>query len=119
MNVAILGASDKQERYSYKALMRLRESGHQVFPVHPKLSEIDGISVYPALQDIAESIDTLTVYLSEATAEPLHDAIRALGARRVIFNPGAENPALQNLLKEQGAEVLEACTLVLLATEQF
>ena len=119
MNVAILGASDKQSRYSYKALIRLQESGHTVFPVHPKLPQINGVAVRQTLADITESIDTLTVYLSAAITEKLHDEILGLGARRVIFNPGAENPDLQKLLKDQGAEVLEACTLVMLSTDQF
>ncbi len=119
MNVAILGASDKQSRYSYKALIRLQEAGHVVFPVHPKLQQINGVAVQHALPDISQPIDTLTVYLSAATTDKLHDQILGLGARRVIFNPGAENPTLQKLLQDQGAEVLEACTLVLLSTNQF
>lgn len=119
MNVAILGASDKQSRYSYKALTKLQEAGHTVFPVHPKLQEISGVVVRHVLQDIPGPIDTLTVYLSTAITEQLHDAILNLGARRVIFNPGAENPTLQKLLQDQGVEVMQACTLVLLSTDQF
>ncbi len=41
------------------------------------------------------------------------------GMRRVIFNPGAENPELAERLRQHGKEVLEACTLVLLSTGQF
>ena len=43
----------------------------------------------------------------------------AAGFRRVIFNPGSENFALAKRLEASGAEVVEACTLVLLATGRF
>ena len=33
--VAILGASDKPDRYSNKAQRLLRQHGHTVVPVHP------------------------------------------------------------------------------------
>ena len=39
--VAILGASDKADRYSNLLLKRLRSRGHQVFPVNPALASID------------------------------------------------------------------------------
>ena len=42
-----------------------------------------------------------------------------LKPRRVIFNPGSENYALVTKLKEAGIEVVQACTLVMLRTEQF
>ena len=44
MNVAVIGASAKPERYSYQAVKLLREKGHAVYPVHPSLREIEGLS---------------------------------------------------------------------------
>jgi len=119
MNVAVLGASNKPDRYSYKALVKLTEKGHIPFPVHPGLDEIDGIPVHKSLRDIPNPIDTITVYLSASHSSRIADDIVEHGARRVIFNPGAENPALRARLQAEGVEVLEACTLVLLSTGQF
>jgi hypothetical protein len=48
-----------------------------------------------------------------------HNAISKMRPRRVIFNPGAENPSFEQILKNEGIEVERACTLVLLATKQF
>ena len=39
--------------------------------------------------------------------------------RRIIFNPGAENPELETLASEQGIQTLDACTLVMLGTGQY
>jgi len=119
MNVAILGASNKPDRYSYKALRMLREKGHTPFPAHPALSMVDGIPVWSSLRAIPEPIDTVTVYLSARNQEAIANDLLDGGMRRVIFNPGAENPELAERLRQHGKEVLEACTLVLLSTGQF
>jgi uncharacterized protein len=119
MNVAVLGASKKPDRYSYKAMKKLSETGHVPLPVHPGLDEIEGIPVYKSLRDIADPVDTITVYLSASHSNRIADDIVGHGARRVIFNPGAENPALSARLQAGGVEVMEACTLVLLSTGQF
>jgi len=119
MNVAVLGASNKPDRYSFKAVRMLREKGHTPYPVHPVLAEVDGIPVWSSLEKIPEPIDTVTVYLSPRSQEAVAEALLNSGARRVIFNPGAENDELAGRLRQRGKEVLYACTLVLLTTGQF
>ena len=119
MNVAILGASDKPDGYSYKALMLLLEKGHRPYLVHPLLMEISGFSVYQSLRVIPYPIDTVTIYLSAQNQRAFAEDILKSGARRYIFNPGAENPELAEQLKKRGKEAFEACTLVMLKTGQF
>lgn len=117
--VAILGASDKPERYANKAQKLLREHGHQVIPVHPTRKVIDGINVVAQLQDIDQPVDTLTLYLGADRLKPLTPAIIGLKPRRVIFNPGTESEEVQAQLSAHGIAFEEACTLVLLNTGQF
>lgn len=117
--VVVLGASDKPDRYSFQALQLLREHGHEVTPVHPALSQIDGVPVVKSLADAPRPVDTLTVYVNPAISEPLAHEILALAPKRVIFNPGTESPKLRNSLEAAGIRCQEACTLVLLRTDQF
>jgi len=117
--VAVLGASPKRERYSNQAVRMLLEHGHAVIPVHPAATEIEGLPVSASLADIGRAVDTLTVYVSPAHSAPLRESILALNPKRVIFNPGTENPSLKNTLDEHGIQTEEACTLVLLHTGQF
>lgn len=117
--VAIVGASDNPERYSHKALLLLRCHGHEVVPVHPKLTEIEGVAVVPDLSAIAGPVDTVTMYVGPAISAGLQEKLTALRPRRVIFNPGAENAPLQTALTKAGIVCEEACTLVLLNTGQF
>lgn len=117
--VVVLGASDKPERYAHKAFTMLRENGHHVIPVHPRLAMIENQPVVADLAEIGEEVDTVTLYVNPAISEPLAAALIALKPTRVIFNPGTESPKLAALLQEAGIQSEEACTLVLLSTGQY
>lgn len=117
--VVVLGASDKPDRYAYQALQLLREFGHEVVPVHPSIEKIDGIPVVHSLAEVEGPVDTLTVYVNSKASAQLADTIVKLSPGRVIFNPGAESPELTARLDEAGIAYQNACTLVLLNTEQF
>lgn len=117
--VAVLGASPKPERYSHQAISLLHRHGHTVIPVNPAQREIAGLPVAASLAAIAQPVDTVTVYVSPAHQDSLKQQLLALQPQRVIFNPGAENPALSAALQGAGIACEDACTLVLLRTGQF
>lgn len=118
--VAILGASDNPERYSYKAFKMLQEYGHTPFPVHPSLEAVENVKVTHQLAELAkEKIDTLTLYVNPRILETYVDQVIALKPRRVIFNPGTESFAIEQKFEDAGIQTLEACTLVMLRTNQF
>ena len=117
--VAVLGASPKEDRYSFRAVKMLKEHGHQPIPVHPAGHAVDGIPALKSLDEITEPLDTLTIYVNPTISSGELDRILALKPRRVIFNPGAENEELAAKLEAAGIEVVRACTLVLLQTDQF
>ncbi len=75
--------------------------------------------VSPSLAALTGPVDTLTLYVSPEISAKASEEILALGAKRVIFNPGTENPALAAALQKKGAQTVEACTLVMLRTGQF
>jgi uncharacterized protein len=116
--VAVLGASDKPHRYAYLAAAKLIEHGHQVYPIHPTLSGVLGLTVFPSLAQ-CPPVDTLTLYVGSAKLPSMVDEIISARPGRVLFNPGTENSEVQQALDAAGIPWLEACTLVLLATGQF
>jgi hypothetical protein len=119
MRVAVVGASDKPHRYAYKALKLLCQKGHEVAPVHPRIKFIDGIAVYPKVTDIPDPVHTITLYINADISNRMADAIIELDPKRIIFNPGAENPELTQKAAAHDIDCLDACTLVLLRTDQF
>lgn len=117
--VVVLGASNKKERYSYKAIQALKSRGHLVIPVNPSLKEIDGIKVFKKPEDIRGKVDTVTLYVGPERLAPMAAAVAALKPRRVIANPGAESEIMRAEAGKNGIEYIEACTLVMLSTGQF
>jgi len=117
--VVIVGASDKPERYAHKAMHALLRHGHEVVLVHPSLKAIEGRPVYPDLSEISGQVDTVTLYVGPAISSGLSEKLISLRPRRVLFNPGTENPGLAAQLVAAGILTEEACTLVLLATGSF
>lgn len=117
--VAILGASNKTDRYAYKALVMLREYGHSVIPINPVLDTIESVPVVKSIDDIDVPVSTLTLYMRPEHYMPQIQDIVKLKPGRVIFNPGTESDEALATLKNAGINGIYACTLVLLRTGQF
>ena len=114
----VVGATPNPERYSFLATALLAEKGFSVYPFGIKKGFINStpiINEWPA----QGSIDTVTLYLGPAAQADYLDAIIKLAPRRIIFNPGTENPILASLAAKNDIVTLEACTLVLLKTGQY
>lgn len=118
-NVVIIGASPKPSRYSYKAQEMLVENGHQPFPVSQRGHDILNVAGYSSIADIKEDIHTVTIYINAKLHELQFVSILKKNPKRIIFNPGTESDLLMQQYKEQGIDAFEACTLVLLRTNQF
>lgn len=114
----VLGASDNPSRYSFLAVNRLRRHGHPVVAIGKKTGQVDDVIITKEKEN-HEGIDTVTLYLNPAHQQQYYDYILSLKPRRIIFNPGAENPELARLARENQIQPLEACTLVMLSTNQY
>lgn len=114
----MLGASSNPSRYSYLAVEKLKAHGHAVVAVGREHGSIGTTTIdtdFPKTQDI----DTLTLYLNPERQKEVYADILALKPKRIIFNPGTENPELEKLAQANGIQTEEACTLVLLSTGQY
>jgi hypothetical protein len=114
----VLGASDNPSRYSFLALQRLRSHGHPVVAIGKKNALVADVPIEKEKKDW-ENVDTVTLYLNPAHQEQYYDYILSLKPKRIIFNPGAENDELADLATKNGITPIEACTLVLLSTNQY
>ena len=118
MKTLIIGASTNPERYACKAAISLLNHGHEIELVGQKEGEIQGHKIQTDYPDF-EGIDTVTMYVGAKNQASLYDYILRQKPRRIVFNPGAENPEFEAVAEANGIETEEACTLVLLATGQY
>ncbi|WKK79687.1 CoA-binding protein [Marivirga arenosa] len=113
----IIGATPNPSRYAYFAADRLSNAGHEFVPVGIKKGEVFGEEI----QDIRKSpevkdVDTITLYLGARHQPEYYDYLLSLNPKRIIFNPGTENPELSKMAQEKGIETENACTLVMLGS---
>lgn len=114
----VIGASTNSERYSYRAVNMLVGKGHSVLAIGQKTGEVAGVKIQTKAIPV-KNIDTITLYLNPARQRDYYNYIIEAQPKRVIFNPGTENPEFYQLLELNDIKVEVACTLVLLATSQY
>lgn len=114
----VIGASENTARYSNMAVNKLLSKQHEVVAIGKTGGKIQNVEIHKEqVQD--DDIDTVTLYVNPTHQQPYYDYILSLKPRRIIFNPGTENDELERLAAQQGIDVLEACTLVMLSTGQY
>lgn len=114
----IIGASENTERYSNKAIRALLTHHQEVVAMGLKKGSVQGVEFYTE-KEAFEDIDTVTLYVGPQNQKEYYSYIIGLKPRRVIFNPGTENPEFIARLKAAGIYPEVACTLILLATGQY
>lgn len=114
----VLGATPNPARYAYLAIHSLTRHGHPVVPVGTRNGTVAGL---PILQDRPEvtDVDTVTLYIGPQHQPPYYDYLLSLNPKRIIFNPGTENPQLMALAESKGIEIVEGCTLVMLSIGNY
>jgi predicted CoA-binding protein len=114
----VIGASPNTSRYSNKAVRLLERYNHEVVPIgirKGKINDCDIVLDRPAIHDV----DTVTLYVGPQNQPPYFDYILSLNPKRIIFNPGTENDELAQLAMNNGIEVVENCTLVMLHSDLY
>ncbi|MDI1254490.1 MAG: CoA-binding protein [Flavobacterium sp.] len=114
----VIGASTNPARYSFMAINSLVKWEHSVVAIGQKEGEVAGVKIQTK-QIPFTNIDTVTLYLNLQHQKDYYNYIVGLQPKRVVFNPGTENPEFYQLLKLNGIEAEVACTLVLLQTKQY
>lgn len=110
----VLGATPNPSRYAYLATHRLLQHGHEVALLGVREGEVAGIPIQTTPAPLPD-VDTVTLYVGPDRQDDYVDYLFSLHPRRIIFNPGTENPSLAARARERGIEAVEGCTLVMLA----
>jgi predicted CoA-binding protein len=118
LNTLVIGASSNKERYSFKAINSLILNKNNVFAIGIRDENISGITVYKYLK-FFKKIHTVSLYVGPKNQKEYFNYVLKINPKRVIFNPGTENLEFSNFLTLNGIKCENACTLVLLSTNQY
>ena len=112
-SVAILGASSDRSKFGNKSVRAHRQAGYDVYPVNPKGGMIEGLTVYPSINDVpVEHLDRISVYLPPPVGLQMLEAIAAADCDEVWFNPGSESEEILAKARTLGINTISACSIV-------
>jgi uncharacterized protein len=110
---AVVGASSNTEKYGNIIFKNLVKRGYKVYPVNPRLAELDGVKAYPSLSAIPEKVEVVDIVVPPKMTEEVVKECKNLGLTRVWMQPGAESDEAVKYCKENGIDVIYgACVMM-------
>ncbi|MGJ8453867.1 CoA-binding protein [Pseudothermotoga sp. U03pept] len=102
--IAVIGASENEQKYGNKIVRDLRSKGFEVFPVNPKGVTVDGIKSFTTIEQLPRDTELLVFVIPpERGLEELQKAV-SFGFRRFWFQPGAGSKEIESFLKSTDSE---------------
>ncbi|MBN1598976.1 MAG: CoA-binding protein [Bacteroidales bacterium] len=117
-NILVIGASPNPLRYSYQAVKALLNRNFNVIPLGIRKGNIVNTKIISGKPQL-NNINTIVLYINKQTQNSYNDYMLDLSPKRIVFNPGTENPELMKKAKEKGIDVVYDCALILIHSERF
>lgn len=112
---AVVGASTVREKYGNKVLRSYLQKNLEVFPVHPKEREIEGVPTVPDITSLPDTVRGLSIITPPAITEKLVVEAAAKGIRRLWMQPGAESASAIAKAEALGMTVIAGGPCILVA----
>ena len=116
--IAVVGASDRREKWGNKIVRFLKERGHEVVPVNPGLDSVEGLACYKSLEDIPRKgdgtppVDGVSLVVNPRLGIDVAKSAARLGIKMIFAQPGAESPDIERFCRENEIDYVEDCVLV-------
>lgn len=114
-NWAVVGATNKKNKYGYKIVKRLKKNNYNVFPVNPKCKDIIGLNCYSDLSSIDSKIDVVDVVVKPEIGIEVMKEINDLGIKYVWLQPGTRSQEIRDFAAKNEIEIIENCIYASLA----
>lgn len=110
---AIVGATDDSNKFGYKIFINLKNRGYEVYPVNPKLKELEGMACYHNVFDIPTKVDVVDFVVPPPVTETILKECRALGLNRIWLQPGSESESAIKFCNENNMKVVhDLCVMM-------
>jgi predicted CoA-binding protein len=106
--IALVGASDRPDRPSYRVMQTLQAHGYRVIPVNPQITgeHIHGEFVFRDLNQLGDPIDMVDIFRNSAAAGEAVDQAIAAGAKAVWMQLGVVNEEAAARAEAAGLKVV-------------
>jgi len=110
---AVVGSFRDESKYAYRILQTLKDKGYEVYPVNPRLKEVQGLTCYPSIKDIPVVCDVADIVTPPKITEKVIGECKQKGITRVWLQPGAESKEVIKLCQENNIQVVYGFCIML------
>ena len=106
--IALVGASDRPDRPSFRVMKTLQDHGYRVIPVNPQITgeHLHGEFVFRDLHQLGDPIDIVDIFRRSDAAGEVVDAAIAIGAKAVWMQLGVIDHAAAARAEAAGLKVV-------------
>ncbi len=109
---AVIGASNDRSKFGNKAVRAFQQTGHKVFPVHPALSEVEGLPCFKNIREVPERPNLVSIYIGPDRLLQILPDIAARGCDELWLNPGTISSEVLAKAKELGLKTKQLCSII-------
>jgi len=112
-DIAVVGVSDREEKFGYKIFRDLIKHGFNVKGINPRNGEILGRKIYKTLRDIESVPDLVITVVPPEVTERIVQECKEMGVKEIWMQPGSESENAIKKAEECGIVVIHnACFMV-------
>jgi predicted CoA-binding protein len=104
--IAVVGLSDNPERTSYMISKAMQDSGYDIIPVNPVVTEVLGVKAVKSLKDIEGHIDIVNVFRRSEFLPEIAQEFDEIDADVFWAQLGVEHEDTYAFLKQKGYTVI-------------
>ena len=110
---AVVGATDNPQKYGNQIVKNLKSRGYEVYPVNPRLKEMEGFRCYSTLADVPVKVDVVDFVVPPEATEEILRQCKKLKLNRIWLQPGSESEAAIAFCHENNLKVVHSVCVML------
>ncbi len=110
---AVVGATDNPQKYGNQIVKNLKNRGYEVYPVNPRLKEVEELTCYPTLADLPVEPDVVDFVVPPLATEEILKQCAELSLDRIWLQPGSESEAAIAYCHENKMKVVHSVCLMM------
>jgi len=111
--IAVMGVSQKKEKYGFRIFKDLVDAGFDVEGVNPADGEIAGRKIYRNLKELEETPDLVITVVPPQVTERIVEECKQMGIKEIWMQPGSESETAVKKARDYGISVVyNACFMV-------
>jgi len=110
---AVIGSFRNKEKFAYRIFVDLVKKGYEVFPVNPRLGEVEGRVCYKTISDIPGGVDVANIVTPPSVTEGILKECLQKSIKRAWLQPGAESPDVIQFCHDNGIKVIHSVCVMM------